>query len=169
MYHMNRIHESCCMFSWRNATNTGNKTVRHIFVDYRTKKKYLVGFFFDFDKDFLVEIDNETEEQIYELFGADLQQTRWDRHGIITAAEELKKEAIMQLRDRILDNASEFLFIARKINSKRFEHYSNPAHKQYSAAHQSDVFLQALECCCVQRRNVDPKLFDNCSLFLVSL
>lgn len=159
---MNRIHENCCIFSWRNDTNTANKNVCSIFIDQRTKKKYLLGFFFDFSKDFLIEIDAAVEAQIYNLFGRDLQNVR-GKYGYITAEEHQRRGIIMALSDLILANTMEFLFIDKKVASFGYRDSAG-----FFIPQQTDVFLQALECRRVLRRNIDPKLFDDCKLYLIS-
>ncbi len=136
-----------------------NPSVRDIFTDRITGKKYIVGFFFDFNKDFLVEVTPGVVEQIRTIFGADLLK--------MDARQRYRKE-IIALREHILDSAPMYLFLDHKILNYHME-VQRPTPPEYLGVNSSDIFLTGLECVRVRRENIAKKLFDNCNLFLDSL
>lgn len=163
---MNKFNSSRSIFAWKNPVMCGNKlvsqpSVRDIFIDKITGRKYIVGFFFDFNKDFLVEVTPEVVTQIHSIFGANL---------LKMDAKQRKREEIIALREHIFESAPVFLFLDHKILNYHIEvQRSRSNTPEYIGVNSSDIFLTGLECVHVRRENIAKKLFDNCNLFLVSL
>lgn len=151
---MNRANPARSIFAW-----SPNRSVRSLFTDRVTGRKYAVGFFFDFNKDFLVEVTPEVVEQIQKIFGTNL---------LNMGARQKYSNEIIALRRHILDSAREYLFLDHKILNYHME-VQRPNPPEYLGVHSSDIFLTGLECVRVRRENIDKKLFSNCNLFLVSL